>query len=88
MPPRSARQILRNARTILGHSGSAPSLVLKETVYLTNIDGRYATRVERAEFYGEHLPASTLSQVAAMTHLRMLVEMDFVAVVGNIARSR
>lgn len=75
------RQTLENARHILERAGSSPAHVLKETVYLTDIECRFATRVERARFYGAHTPASTLIGVASLTHPDMIVEMDFVAAV-------
>jgi 2-iminobutanoate/2-iminopropanoate deaminase len=77
------RQTLENARRILERAGSSPEHVLKETVYLTDIECRFATRVERERFYGAHTPASTLIGVAALTHTDMMVEMDFVAAVIN-----
>lgn len=75
------QQILENARLILERAGSSPAYVLKETVYLTDIESRFATRVEREKFYGAHTPASTLVGVASLTHPDMIVEMDFVAAV-------
>jgi 2-iminobutanoate/2-iminopropanoate deaminase len=75
------RQTLENARRILERAGSSPAHVLKETVYLTDVESRFATRVERERFYGAHRPASTLIGVASLTHPDMIVEMDFVAAV-------
>jgi len=75
------QQILDNARRILERAGSSPAHVLKETVYLTDIECRFATRIERERFYGAHTPASTLIGVASLTHPEMLVEMDFIAAV-------
>jgi 2-iminobutanoate/2-iminopropanoate deaminase len=77
------RQTLENARRILERAGSSPEHVLKETVYLTDIECRFVTRVERERFYGAHTPASTLIGVASLTHTDMMVEMDFVAAVIN-----
>jgi len=64
-------------------AGSSPAQVLKETVYLTNIEARFATRLERERFYGAHTPASTLVGVASLTHPDMIVEMDFIATVSD-----
>ena len=77
------RQVLDNAARILKAAGSAPDMVLKETVYLTDIESRVATRVERDRFYGSHLPASTLIGVASLTHPDMMIEMDFVAAISD-----
>lgn len=77
------RQTLENARRILQMAGSSPAQVLKETVYLTNIEARFATRLERERFYGAHTPASTLVGVASLTHPDMIVEMDFIATVSD-----
>ena len=75
------RQTLENARRILERAGSSPAHVLKETVYLTDVECRFATRVERERFYGAQTPASTLIGVASLTHPEMLVEIDFVAAI-------
>ena len=73
------QQTLENARRILERAGSSPAHVLKETVYLTDIENRFVTRVERERFYGAHTPASTFIGVASLTHPDMVVEMDFIA---------
>jgi 2-iminobutanoate/2-iminopropanoate deaminase len=80
------RQVLANARLILERLGVSASHVLKETVYLTDIQDRFATRVERESFYRSHLPASTLIGVSELTHPKMLVEMDFVVALPSPAR--
>jgi 2-iminobutanoate/2-iminopropanoate deaminase len=75
------RQTLANAKRILEQAGSSPAHVLRETVYLTDVESRFATRIEREAFYGAHTPASTLIGVASLTHPDMVIEMDFIAAV-------
>lgn len=53
--------------------------VVKETVYLTNIDDRAATRAVRERFYGPNLPACTLIEISRCVHPDMLIEIDVVA---------
>jgi enamine deaminase RidA (YjgF/YER057c/UK114 family) len=84
-PAAQTRQVLENAQRILSEVGSSLTEVLKETVYLTDVEDRMATRPVREELYRGHVPASTLVGVASLTHPEMLVEMDFVAVAGDPA---
>lgn len=83
-PAVQCRQVLVNARRILEQAGSSPAAVLKETVYLTDVEDRFATRAERENFYGDHVPASTLIGVQELTDPEMLVEMDLVATVRGL----
>ncbi len=77
------RQILENAERILEQAGSSLTAVVKETVYLVDIEDRFATRPVRDELYRGHVPASTLVGAGSLTHPDMLLEMDFVAVAGG-----
>lgn len=73
------RQVLENAERILASVGSSLTCVVKETVYLVDVEDRYATRAVRDEMYRGHVPASTLVGAGALTHPDMLIEMDFIA---------
>jgi reactive intermediate/imine deaminase len=70
---------LENIRAILEAAGSSFDKVIKETVYLTDINDRIATRAIRDQYYGETLPASTLIQINACADPEMKIEIDIVA---------
>jgi 2-iminobutanoate/2-iminopropanoate deaminase len=74
-----ATATLENVRSILEAAGTSFANVVKETVYLTNIDDRQATRAIRERFYGAVLPACTLLEVSRLVHPDMLIEIDVVA---------
>jgi enamine deaminase RidA (YjgF/YER057c/UK114 family) len=85
-PAAQTRQILQTAQRILEQAGSSLTRVVKETVYLVDIEDRYATRPVRDELYQGHIPASTLVGAGSLTHPDMLLEMDFVAIAGGAAQ--
>lgn len=82
-PAAQTRQILENAERILASVGSSLTKVLKETVYLIDVEDRFATRPVRDELYQGHVPASTLVGAGSLTHPDMLIEMDFIAALGE-----
>jgi reactive intermediate/imine deaminase len=70
---------LENVKAILEASGLTFANIVKETIYLTNIEDRKATREVRERFYGTSLPACTLVEVSRLVHPDMLIEIDVVA---------
>jgi reactive intermediate/imine deaminase len=70
---------LDNVKAILEAAGMSFANVVKETVYLTNIDDRTATRAVRERFYGASLPACTLIEISRCVHPDMRIEIDVVA---------
>jgi enamine deaminase RidA (YjgF/YER057c/UK114 family) len=70
---------LENVKAILDAAGMGFANVMKETVYLTNIEDRTATRAVRERFYGASLPACTLIEISRCVHPDMLIEIDVVA---------
>ena len=70
---------LENVKAILDAAGMSFVNVVKETVYLTNIDDRAATRAVRERFYGTSLPACTLIEISRCVHPDMRIEIDVVA---------
>jgi enamine deaminase RidA (YjgF/YER057c/UK114 family) len=70
---------LENVRAVLEAAGATFANVVKETVYLTNIDDGIATRAVREWFYGTTLPACTLIEVSRLAHPEMLIEIDVIA---------
>lgn len=77
------RQTLANAERILAAAGTGPSRVIREHVYLIDIEDRFATRKVRDDFYGGSMPASTLIGVGCLVDPRMRVEIDMIAAVDR-----
>jgi enamine deaminase RidA (YjgF/YER057c/UK114 family) len=53
---------------------------VKLTTYVTDIRYRPDFRAVRAEFFGDHGPASTMVQVSALSHPDLLIEVEAIAV--------
>jgi enamine deaminase RidA (YjgF/YER057c/UK114 family) len=73
-------QALANLGAILSAHGMAPSDVVKVTVFITERSLLDSLRTQRATFFGEHIPASTLLIVAGLADPRFLVEIEAEAV--------
>ena len=73
-----ARRVLDNVIAILEAAGSGADLVLKSTVYITDVSNCPAFNAIYAEKFGAHKPARTVVPVAAL-HYGYLVEMDAIA---------
>ena len=75
-----ARQCLRNIDALLTSAGAARTDVVKVGVYLTDMADRAAVARARVEYFGDHKPAATLFQVAALVSPELKVEIEAVAV--------
>ena len=73
-----ARRVVDNVIAILEAAGSGADLVLKSTVYITDVKHWPAFNAIYAEKFGAHKPARTVVPVAAL-HYGYLVEMDAIA---------
>src|SRR6266568_3835795 len=60
------RQLFTNMRKVLDAAGATPADVVKVTVYLLDMNDRTAINPLRAEFFGDHRPASTIVQVSQL----------------------
>lgn len=69
--------------TCLRAAGGKPEHVVKVQVFLTDISERAAINLRRIEYFGEHLPASTLVEVSALVDPRMKVEIECQAVLPD-----
>jgi reactive intermediate/imine deaminase len=76
-----ATRTMENVKAILESAGSSFAKVIKETVYLTNIDESGPTRGVRERYYGHTLPAATLIEVSRLAVPGMMIEIDIVAAV-------
>lgn len=73
------RATLENMKAVLDAAGFSFSHIVKETVYLTDVNDRFATHQVRDSFYGDHVPASTLIGVKELAVPGMKIEIDAVA---------
>jgi enamine deaminase RidA (YjgF/YER057c/UK114 family) len=71
---------LRNLDAILSAAGARREDVVRITVFLTDMADRDAVAAARVEYFGEHRPAATLVQVAALVAPDYLVEIEATAV--------
>jgi 2-iminobutanoate/2-iminopropanoate deaminase len=75
------RQALENLDTALRAAGSARHLVLKTTVYVTDIALWDRVNATYAGFFGEHRPARTIVPTGPL-HYGVDIEIEAVAVRG------
>ena len=68
---------------MLRSQGGAPRNVVKVQVFLTNVDDRTKINPRRQAYFGEHRPASTLVQVAALVSPELKVEIEAEAVLDD-----
>jgi 2-iminobutanoate/2-iminopropanoate deaminase len=73
-------QVLANIGALLAAHGMAPSDVVKLNVFITDRALMDSLRTQRAAFFGDHVPASTLLIVAGLADPRFLVEIEAEAV--------
>lgn len=71
------RQIFRNVRSLLSAEGLSTSSVVKTTVFLQDLSDYPKLNAVYAEEFGEHKPARSTVQVAALP-LGAKVEIEFV----------
>src|SRR3954469_17878044 len=57
-------------------AGAGPQHVVKVQVFMTDIAERPKINPRRIEYFGEHLPASTLVEVKGLVDPRMKVEIE------------
>jgi 2-iminobutanoate/2-iminopropanoate deaminase len=75
------RQVLNNLKNVLEAAGSGLHRVVKTTVYMQDLAEFAAMNVVYIEFFGDHRPARTTIQIAAVPR-GSRVEIECVAVVG------
>lgn len=73
-------QVFRNVRAILEAAGTDLSHVLRCGVFLVDMADFPAMNAVYARVFGDHRPARTTVQVAALPHPDLRVEIDAVAV--------
>lgn len=79
---RQADQIFAHIGRVLAHCGADVSRITSVLIHLTNMEDRARINPARIRYFGEHRPASTLVQVAALVHPDLLVEVTCTAYLG------
>ena len=75
------RQALLNAEAILLEAGSRRELVLRSTLYVSDISYWAPVNTEYAAFFGNHKPARAIVPVGKFRN-GFLIEIDMIAAVG------
>jgi len=74
------RQVLENIKKALTAAGATFKDIIRVQVFVTDLTDFRAVHDVRLEYFDpDHLPASTLVQVAGLAHADALIEIDAVA---------
>lgn len=73
------RQVGLNLQTALNAAGLSLDDLVKTTTFVTDIDEFFKYPKERAQAFGESLPASTTVEVRRLSHPDFLVEVEAIA---------
>ena len=76
-----ARQVFGAVKALVEHAGGTLDNVVKITTYVTDVRRRLDFRVVRDEFFGQRGPASTMVQVASLSHPDYMIEIEAIAVI-------
>lgn len=76
-----ARAVFGAVKAHLETAGAKLTDVVKITTYVTDVRYRQDFRVVRDEFFGTRGPASTMVQVASLSHPDYMIEVEAIAVV-------
>ena len=77
------RVALAGVDACLRHAGAKSNQVVKVTIFMTDISERPLINPLRAEYFGEHRPASTLVEVSKLVDPRLRVEIEAVAYIDQ-----
>ena len=76
-----ARTVFGAVKALVEAGGGTLANVVKITTYVTDVRYRMDFRVVRDEFFGERGPASTMVQVASLSHPDYMIEVEALAVI-------
>lgn len=78
-----ARQVFENMKVALKAAGADFSNVVKMNSYVRDLTSARvkALREVRVQYFGNHMPASTLVATPALVHEDMMLEVEVIAVV-------
>ena len=74
------RQVLENLKTVLASRGADFSDIAKINIFTTDIDAFRQSASIRAEYFGDHAPASTLVQIEQLARPVFLLEIEAIAI--------
>lgn len=74
------RQVLENMKAVLASEGADFSNVVKINIFTTDIESFRDAADVRAEYMGDHPPASTLVQIERLARPVFLVEIEAIAI--------
>jgi len=75
-----ARQVFGAVKMLVEAAGGTLANVVKITTFLTDVRYRADFRVVRDEYFGVRGPASTMIQVASLSHPDYMIELEAIAV--------
>jgi enamine deaminase RidA (YjgF/YER057c/UK114 family) len=75
-----ARLVFGNVKAHVEAAGGRLRDVVKLTSFVTDLRYRPEFRAVRAEFFGDHAPASTMVEVRGLSHPDHLIEVEAIAV--------
>ena len=73
------RQVMENLKRVLASQGADFSHVVKINIFTTNIEAFRTAAEVRAEYMGDHPPASTLVQIDRLARPQFLLEIEAIA---------
>ena len=76
-----ARQVFGAVKALVEAGGGTLANVVKITTYVTDVRYRMDFRVVRDEFFGQRGSASTMVQVASLSHPDYMIEVEALAVI-------
>ena len=77
----SVKKLVEAGGGTLANGATEELPVVKITTYVTDVRYRLDFRVVRDEFFGERGPASTMVQVASLSHPDYMIEVEALAVI-------
>jgi len=73
------RQVMENLKSVLASQGADFSHIVKINIFTTDIDAFRTAAEVRAEYMGDHPPASTLVQIERLARPQFLLEIEAIA---------
>ncbi|MCK9256602.1 MAG: RidA family protein [Sulfurospirillaceae bacterium] len=77
-----AKQVLKNLNEILNEAGSSKALVIKTTIFLTNMDDFLEVNKIYEDFFQTHKPARSTVEVKSLPK-GALIEIEAIAALKN-----
>ena len=78
---RQTETVMEHVKTVLEEAGGGMDDVVKVTVFITDMGLYDEIHEVRRRYFGEPYPASSMVEVSALIHPRLLIEIEAVAVI-------